>query len=159
MAVLNIRKNPDSILRKKTRRVTTIDDSIQRLIGDMIETLHAAPGVGLAANQVGVPLRIAVIHVPERDVIVLVNPEILEKKGERLVIEGCLSIPGYQAEIRRAESVKVKARNRNGKIIRIKADDILAQALEHEIDHLNGILYIDYLDKEDQLIKVEPDRR
>lgn len=155
MTVLKIRLNPDPILRQKAKRVTSIDDSIQRLIEDMIETMHAASGVGLAANQVGVPLRIVVIGIPEQDDMVLINPEIVEKKGERLVMEGCLSIPGYQAEIKRSEFVRIKAKDREGKLIRKKANDLLAQAFEHEIDHLNGILYIDYLDNANQLTKVE----
>jgi len=157
MAILKIRTNPDPVLRNKAKKVTSFDSSVQKLIDDMIETLEVAQGVGLAANQVGVPLRIVVIQVPEvEDTIVLVNPEIVEKKGERLVVEGCLSIPGYQAEIMRSQSVKVKARDRNGKLIRKKAgDDLLAQCMEHEIDHLNGILYIDYLKDTDELVKTE----
>ncbi|MGA2367451.1 MAG: peptide deformylase [Dehalococcoidia bacterium] len=155
MAVLRIRTNPDPVLRKKAKRVTDID-SVQRLIDDMVETLTAAPGVGLAANQVGIPLRIIVIRIPEEeDVITLINPEIVEKTGERCVMEGCLSIPGYHAEITRSESVKVRARDRRGKLVRKKATELLAQALEHEIDHLNGILYIDYLQDKDQLLRTD----
>jgi peptide deformylase len=153
MAVLKIRENPDKVLRKKAKKVTAIDDSVQRLINDMIETLEHASGVGLAANQVGVPLRVVVIQIPEEEVIVLINPEVVEKKGERKVIEGCLSIPGYKAEFIRAESVKVRAKDRNGKLIRKNASDLLAQAFEHEIDHLNGVLYIDYLQEDDTLQK------
>ena len=155
MAVLKIRKNPDPILRKKAKKVTNIDVSVQRIIDNMIETLDKASGVGLAANQVGVPLRIVIIHIPDKDVIVLINPEIIEKTGERLVVEGCLSIPGYQAEVKRSESVRVKARDRQGKLFRKKATDLLAQAFEHEIDHLNGILYIDYLQDMDKLEKTD----
>jgi peptide deformylase len=157
MAILKIRTNPDPVLRKKSKKVTSLDSSVQKLIDDMIETLEESQGVGLAANQVGVPLRIVVIHIPEaKNTIVLINPEIVEKTGERLVIEGCLSIPGYQAEITRSQSVKVKAKDRNGKLIRKKAsDNLLAHCMEHEIDHLNGILYIDYLKDTDQLVKTE----
>jgi peptide deformylase len=156
MAVLKVRKNPDPILRKKSKKVTNIIDvSVQRLIDNMIETLDRASGVGLAANQVGVPLRVVIIHIPDKDVIVLINPEIIEKTGERLVVEGCLSIPGYQAEVKRSESVRVKARDRQGKLFRKKATDLLAQAFEHEIDHLNGILYIDYLQDTDKLEKTD----
>ncbi|MGD0856404.1 MAG: peptide deformylase [Dehalococcoidia bacterium] len=155
MAVLKIRKNPDPILRKKAKKVTNIDVSVQRIIDNMIETLDKASGVGLAANQVGVPLRIVIIHIPDKDVIVLINPEIIEKTGERLVVEGCLSVPGYQAEVKRSESVRVKARDRQGKLFRKKATDLLAQAFEHEIDHLNGILYIDYLQDMDKLEKTD----
>jgi peptide deformylase len=157
MAILKIRTNPDPVLRKKAKKVTSLDSSVQKLIDDMIETLEESQGVGLAANQVGVPLRIVVIHIPDKeDFIVLINPEVVEKTGERLVIEGCLSIPGYQAEITRSEMVKVKAKDRTGKLIRKKAsNNLLAHCMEHEIDHLNGILYIDYLKDTDQLVKTE----
>jgi peptide deformylase len=155
MSVLKIRTNPDPVLRKKAVKVATIDDSVRDLIDNMIETLHESSGVGLAANQVGVPLRIVVIQVPEEDLLVLVNPEIVEIAGERTVVEGCLSIPGYQAEICRAETVKVKAKGRSGKLIRRKASDLLAQAIQHEVDHLNGVLYIDYLDDMSQLVKTD----
>ena len=156
MAIRKIRINPAPVLREKAKKVTSYDGSIQRLINDMVDTLDAASGVGLAANQVGVRLRIVVIQIPDEDVLILVNPEIIEKKGERLVIEGCLSIPGYQAEIKRANSVKIKARNREGKPFRLTARELKAHALEHEIDHLNGILYIDYLEDDSHLQKVEP---
>mgnify|MGYP001117789313 CR=1 FL=1 len=158
MAVLPIRVVPDPVLRQKSKRVKAIDDSIKKLIGDMIETLHAIPGrAGLAAPQLGIPLRVVVIGIPEEEDIVLINPEIVNKTGERLVTEGCLSIPGYFGEIKRAQSVKVKGRDQKGKGIRIKADELLAQALEHEIDHLNGVLYIDHLESPDKLHKVEPE--
>jgi peptide deformylase len=111
--------------------------------------------VGLAANQVGVPLRVVVIQVPEQEVLVLVNPVIVETKGERMVIEGCLSVPGYQAEVPRAESVRIQARDRNGKIFRKRGTELLAQAMQHEIDHLNGMLYIDYLKDKSQLKKTD----
>ena len=117
----------------------------------------AANGVGLAAPQVGVSLRVAVIVIPDETPIVLVNPEVVRRQGERLVDEGCLSIPGYVGQIKRAESVTVKARDRGGREIRIKADELLAQALEHEIDHLNGVLYIDHLDNPADLRKIAPD--
>jgi len=157
MAVLKIRTNPDPVLRKKARKVSIIDDSVHRLIDNMIETLEDTSGVGLAANQVGVALRIVVIQIPGEDVLVLINPEIVETKGERTVIEGCLSVPGYQAEITRAETVKVRAKGRHGRLIRRKASDLLAQAIQHETDHLNGVLYIDYLSDSSQLVKIVPD--
>jgi peptide deformylase len=153
MAVLKIRTNPDPVLRKKARKVTSIDGSVLRLIDNMIETLEDSSGVGLAANQIGVPLRIVVIQIPGEDVLVLINPEIVETKGERIVIEGCLSVPGYQAEITRAETVKVRAKGRHGRVVRRKASDLLAQAIQHEVDHLNGVLYIDYLSDISQLVK------
>ena len=150
MAVLPIRTVPDPILRKKTKRVTTIDKSIKKLVADMRETLHADAGrVGLAAPQVGVSLRMTVICLPEEGAedIVLINGEIVRRKGQRLVNEGCLSIPGYVGQVYRAESVTAKGLDIKGKEIRIKAEGLLSQALEHEIDHLNGILYIDQLDQ------------
>jgi peptide deformylase len=156
MAVLKIRTNPDPVLRKKARKVTSIDGSVLRLIDNMIETLEDSSGVGLAANQVGVPLRIVVIQIPGDDVLVLINPEIVETKGERTVIEGCLSVPGYQAEITRAETVKVRAKGRHGSLVRRKASDLLAQAIQHEVDHLNGVLYIDYVSDISQLEKIAP---
>jgi peptide deformylase len=156
MAVLKIRKNPDPILRKKASKVSNIlDTSVQRLIDNMIDTLDKASGVGLAANQVGVPLRIIVIQMQEEEAFALVNPEVVEREGERLVTEGCLSLPGYQAEIKRAELVRVRAKNRHGKLVRRKATDLLAQALEHEIDHLNGVLYIDHLEEGAKLEKTD----
>ena len=157
MAVLPILKHPDPMLRRKAKRVSHVDESLNRLIDDMIETMYQASGAGLAAPQVGVSLKIAVIGMPEEEVIVLVNPEVVKKTGERVVVEGCLSVPGYRGEIKRAEKVTVKALDRNGKAFRIKADDLLAEVLEHEIDHLNGILYIDLLESTDKLEKIEMD--
>ncbi len=156
MAVIPIRVLPDPVLRQKSKRVRVVDGSVRRLIGDMLETMHSAGGVGLAAPQVGTLLRVIVIGLPEQEDIVLINPEIVRRAGERLVEEGCLSIPGYIGEIKRAEMVRVKGRDQNGKEIRIKANELLAQALEHEIDHLNGVLYIDHLESMDKLRKIEP---
>lgn len=153
--ILPIRIVPDPILRRKAKRVRSIDGSIHKLIGNMLETMHAAPGVGLAAPQVGVPLRVIVISMPEQEDIALINPQIVRRSGERLVNEGCLSVPGYVGELKRAVSVTAKGRDQNGKEIRIKADELLAQALEHEIDHLNGVLYIDQLEDSDKLRKIE----
>lgn len=156
MSVRKIRVLPDQVLRQKAKKVSKIDESIQRLIDDMIETMRAAPGVGLAANQIGVPLKIAVIEIPGEEVIVLVNPEIIKREDERIIVEACLSVPGYQGEVNRSVRVKVKARDRQGHDIRIKGEELLAQALEHEIDHLNGILYIDKVEPE-KLHKIEPE--
>jgi peptide deformylase len=156
MAVLQIRTLPDPVLRQKAKKVTKIDNSIQNLIEDMIDTLHAeANRAGLAATQVGVLLRVAVIEVPEHELITLINPEIVKKEGERIVQEGCLSIPGYYGEIKRAVTVKVKAKNRDGKQFRLKAQGLLAQALEQELEHLDGILYIDHLESPEKLFETE----
>jgi peptide deformylase len=155
MAVLPIRTLPDPVLRRKTRRVTTIDKSVKKLVADMLETLHADDGrVGLAAPQVGVSLRVAVISLPEEEDIILINPEIVRRKGERLVSEGCLSVPGYYGELKRAEAVTAKGLDIRGKSVRIRAEGLLAQALEHEIDHLDGKLYIDHAGCLDTLRKV-----
>ena len=158
MAVLPIRIVPDSVLKQKAKKVHTFDRSLKKLIRDMLETLHAEPGrVGLAAPQVGVPLRVIVIGIPEEDDIILVNPEIVRRRGERVIDEGCLSIPGYFGQIKRAEAITVKGRDQNGKEVRIKAEGLLAQALEHEIDHLSGTLYIDHLEVRETLRKIQPE--
>jgi peptide deformylase len=155
MAVLPIRTVPDPILRKKTHRVSSIDKSIKKLIADMRETLHADENrVGLAAPQVGVSLRITVIGIPDEEDIILINGEIVRRKGQRILSEGCLSIPGYTGNVVRSESVTAKGLDINGKEIRIKADGLLSQALEHEIDHLNGVLYIDKLENKESLRKI-----
>ena len=178
MAVLPIRMAGDPVLRQRAKKVRTIDASIQKLVDDMIETMRDAPGVGLAAIQVGVPLRVIVIEVPvedddapgdagrqvgqpsapRRQLLTLVNPQIVKRSGQRRLEEGCLSVPGYKAEISRSVSVTVKGLDRNGSRVRIKAEDnLLAEALEHEIDHINGVLYTDYLESMDQLVKLEDD--
>lgn len=148
---------PDPVLQHKAKRVKRIDKSVEKLIDDMVETMHEVGGVGLAAPQVGVSLRVAVIELPGEETVVLVNPEIVKRSGEREVYEACLSVPGYQGEIKRAVKVTAKALDRHGKEFRIKGEELLAEALEHEIDHLNGILYIDHLESIDDLDKVTPD--
>jgi len=151
---------PDPVLRAKAKRVPQIDASIHRLIEDMLESMRAANGVGLAAPQIGVSLRVIVIGLPEEEPFALINPEIVKRSGERIVDEGCLSVPGYRAEVTRSLMVVAKGSTPQGKEVRMKArDDLLAQALEHEIDHINGILYIDHLPSLDALVKVEPEER
>ena len=152
MAVREIRKYPDPVLRKRTDPVGTIDGVVQRLIDDMVETMHDAPGVGLAANQVGVPLQVAVIDLSTREdpslrhpLIVIINPEILSMEGSVIEEEGCLSIPEYSETVKRAQKVKVRALDREGKSFEIEAEGLLAKALQHEIDHLNGLLFVDRL--------------
>lgn len=149
MAFRSIRCMPDPILRQKAKRVRFIDHSVQRLIDDMIETMQSASGVGLAAPQVGVLARVIVIQIPDEDPFALVNPVIVQRFGERVVTEGCLSIPGYQGKLVRSNLVSVKAKDRAGRSIRIKASELLAQALEHEIDHLDGVLYVDRIVNEE----------
>ncbi|MFC1875370.1 peptide deformylase [Chloroflexota bacterium] len=155
MAVRQKRVIPDEVLRQKARKVPAIDASIQQLIDDMILTMQEANGVGLAAPQVGVSLRVAVLQMSGEEPFSIVNPDVVKRSGERQVIEGCLSIPGYEGEIKRSEKITVKGMDREGKKIRIRATDLLAQALEHEIDHLDGILYTDRIDSEGKLYKIE----
>ena len=157
MAVLPLRIVPDPVLRQNAKRVKVIDASIHRLAGDMVETMQHHEGVGLAANQVGVLKRVITIGMPEEPVRVLINPEIIKREGEREVEEGCLSVPEYRGLVTRALWVRAKALELGGKEVRIKAEGLLAQALEHEIDHLNGILYIDHLKRHEDLWKMEPD--
>jgi peptide deformylase len=147
------------VLRNRARKVTQFDKPFQRLIEDMIETMRAAPGVGLAGPQVGVPLRVAVIEVDDV-VTIIVNPEIVKREGEYEPDEGCLSVPGYWGRLKRAERVTVKAKDRNGKDLRItNAEGLFAQALQHEIDHLDGYLYIDRMPTLDDLQRSEPMRK
>ncbi|NWF78385.1 MAG: peptide deformylase [Chloroflexi bacterium] len=156
MAVLPICRFPDNpVLKQKAKRVPGIDGSIQKLIDDMIETMRQANGVGLAAPQVGVSLRVIVVQMPGEEPIAIINPEIVKRTGEQEVTEGCLSVPGHYGEIKRAAEVVVKGKDRRGKAIRIKATGLMAEALEHEIDHLNGTLYIDHVESPEKLHKVE----
>lgn len=143
----------EPILREKTKKVTHFDASLHRLLDDLLVTMRDAPGVGLAANQVGVPLRVAVIELEDK-VTELVNPQIVKASGEILDWEGCLSIPGFVAEVKRSAKVTVKAQDRRGKDFRVKAEELFARALQHEIDHLNGVLYIDYLESLEELVRV-----
>jgi peptide deformylase len=152
MSVRPIRTYPDPVLRAKTAPVEAIDENLQQLIDDMVETMHAAPGVGLAANQVGVPLQLAVIDIgereegrPRRSLIVLINPEILAEEGSVVAEEGCLSIPDVSEKVKRAARIRVRAQDRTGKAYEMEADGLMAKALQHEIDHLNGILFVDRL--------------
>ncbi len=147
----------DPVLRQKAKRVPKVDGSIHRLVEEMIDNMREANGVGLAAPQIGVSLRVIVIGLPDEEPFALINPEIVKRSGERRVEEGCLSLPGYRAELTRSLTVVAKGLDPTGRPLRIKArDDLLAQALEHEIDHINGILYIDHLPSLDELVKVEP---
>ncbi len=155
MTLRKVRQLSDSSLRQKAKRVPAIDQSIRRLIDDMVKTMQQSNGVGLAAPQIGVPLRIAVFQMPEEEPFAIINPEIVKRSGDRVVMEGCLSVPGYQGEIKRSRSVTVKGLNEQRKPLRIKAAGLLAQALEHEIDHLNGVLYLEHIESEDKLYKLE----
>ena len=153
MATRPILTAEEPILRQRARKVTQFDASLHRLLEEMVETMRDAPGIGLAANQIGVPLRVAVIELEEK-VTELINPEIVRTSGEVIDWEGCLSVPGFVAEVHRQGKVTVKARNRHGKEFRVKGEELFARALQHEIDHLNGTLYIDYLDSLEELVRV-----
>ena len=157
MTVRPIRYLGDPVLRKPARKVSRVDDSIRRLIEDMTESMYAAHGVGIAAPQIGVPLRVVVFGMPDEEPFALINPEIVKRSGERRLDEGCLSVPGYRGTVKRSVQVTAKGLDVNGKEIRIKAEDnLLAQALEHETDHVNGTLYVDHLDAKTDLVKLEP---
>ena len=155
MTVLQMRFLPDPVLKQQAKKVAKVPAHMKKFSDDMIETMYSEQGVGLAANQVGNLQKVAVIQTPEmEEALVMINPEIVKQEGEREVEEGCLSIPGYRGTVKRSVNVRVRAKGLDGKVMRIKADELLAQALEHEIDHLNGILYIDRLVSPDSLWKV-----
>ncbi len=149
MAILAIRIYPDPILRVKCRPVTEIDARVKKLAADMVETMHAAPGVGLAAPQVGVDLRLAVVDVSigedPSQVRVLINPEVVERSGLESEVEGCLSLPGITDKVDRPAFVAVRALDLEGRSVELKADGFHARAICHEIDHLDGILFPDHL--------------
>ena len=146
MTVLPIRLVPDPVLFRKARKVAKILPFHHKLAADMTDTLAHHQGIGLAANQVGQLERLVVVHTPEMDEpLVLLNPEIVRKEGEREVEEGCLSVPGFRGMVTRAEKIRAKAVGLDAKPQRIDAEELLAQALEHEIDHLNGITYLEHL--------------
>ncbi len=155
MATLEIRKFPDPVLRRKARAIRRVDDAVRKLARDMIETIREVGGAGLAANQVGVLRRLVVLQLPEEDPRVLVNPEITRREGTRQVDEGCLSVPEYVGLIERAVRVKARALDEWGGKFRLTAEELLAQVIEHEVDHLNGILYFDHLKSHEDLRKVD----
>lgn len=147
MAVLHVLHIPDERLRKVADPVKEVNADIQRIVDDMFETMYAEEGIGLAATQVDIHQRIIVIDVSENrdEQLVLINPELLEKSGETGIEEGCLSIPEQRAFVPRAERVKVRALDRDGKSFELEASELLAICIQHEIDHLEGKLFIDYL--------------
>lgn len=159
MAILDIIKEGDPRLRQKAHRIRTPEAGLKSIADDMHETMDAAPGVGLAGPQIGLMRRIIVVHLPEDYLeegspdlrLTLLNPEIVKGHGEETGLEGCLSIPGWVGEVRRMTSVTVKAMDLNGRGVRIKADDFLARVLQHEIDHLDGVLFVDRMDEGSEL--------
>jgi len=153
MVIRRILTADEPVLHEKTKRVADFDASLHRLLDDLLETMRDAPGIGLAANQVGVPLQVAVIEI-EGKTTELVNPKVVRRSGATVDWEGCLSIPGFVAEVERAAKVTVQARDRQGREFRVKGEELFARALQHEIDHLNGVLYIDYLESLEELVRV-----
>ena len=142
MTILDIKTAGNPVLRQVAAKVTKIDKRIKRLLSDMADTMYKADGVGLAAPQIGVSVRIVVIDVGD-GILEMINPEIISKEGSCINVEGCLSVPNFDGEVERAKSVKVKYQDRNGKPIVLNTTDILAIAVQHELDHLDGILFID----------------
>ncbi len=151
------------MLRQKAKKLKRVDASTQKRIDDMLESMREAHGLGLAAPQIGVGLRVLVIEMPEDEEehageqVILINPEIIKSEGEQFGEEGCLSIPGYVGMVRRAMKVSVKGLNRKGKEVRVNGNGLLARALQHEIDHLDGILFTDRLEKREDLYRIGDD--
>ena len=149
MALLPILRYPDPRLHKKAGKVERVDESIRKLIADMAETMYEAPGIGLAATQVDVHQRVIVIDISEDKsrLLALINPEILERSGEQACEEGCLSVPGIYEKVTRSECVKVRALDRQGEPFSLEADGLLAVCIQHEIDHLEGKVFVEHLSK------------
>ncbi len=147
MARLNILHYPDPRLRKPALPVEAVDDRIRTLVDDMLETMYAAPGIGLAATQVNVQKRIVVMDVSEQknQPLAFINPALLEREGSSEAEEGCLSVPGFYETVRRAERVRVSALDRSGELFELDASGLLAVCIQHEMDHLDGKLFVDYL--------------
>lgn len=147
MALLQIRKIGDPVLRSKAKKVKEVNKKTNDLIDNMFDTMYEEDGVGLAAPQIGILKRIAVIDVREGNKIILIDPEIIEKEGKAIMEEGCLSIPGETGDVIRSERIKVKSLDRDGKEIEFEAEGYEARAIQHEIDHLDGVLFVDKLVK------------
>jgi len=155
MAVREILSFDHPVLRQKAKKVARVDASIVRLLDDLAETMYAAPGAGLAANQIGIPLRVCVVKGDDNQHYALVNPVLVKGEGSQVGYEGCLSFPGWVGEVERFETATVKGLNRRGKEVRIKSSGFTARAFQHEIDHLDGILFTDRLTSLDTLRRVE----
>ncbi len=161
MAILPILEFPDDRLRKKAAVIKTVDKKIRQLVDDMTETMYKAEGIGLAATQVNVHLRVIMIDVSEEnnDPLCLINPELIEKEGVEESEEGCLSVPNFFENIKRAERIKIKALDRDGQSYELEADGLLAVCIQHEMDHLEGKLFVDYLSSlKRQRIKTKLDK-
>ena len=167
MAVLNVVTSENPSLREKSKRVSSFGAALSNLVANMFDTLHAANGLGLAAPQVGVPQRVFIVELPEEldeegqvelsaERYVLVNPEIVRRRGEQEMVEGCLSVPGYRGMVKRNTYVVIKGQDTEGRNVRYRAEGLLAQAFQHELDHLDGILYIDRIESADKLWRITP---
>jgi len=166
MAVRPLVETGDPVLRQKAKKVRDFGPELQKLVDDLVDSMVAAPGLGLAAPQVGVSLRVAVIELPEDEeesedpyrgkLVVICNPEVVKSWGEEEGQEGCLSAPLYVGDVTRAQRVLVKAQDRAGKAIRLRAEGLMARVLQHEIDHLNGMLFVDRVESLDKLYRIEP---
>ena len=158
MAIREILELPAPILRERSRKIRRIDKRMMRLAHDLVETVKDAGGAGLSAPQVGELRRVIVIDIPEEDdTRIYFNPEIQRRGGNRKVKEGCLSVPGYAANVQRSKWVRFTAIDHSQKLVKVKAEDLLAQAMEHEVDHLNGIMYIDHLKDHSEMYRVNAD--
>ena len=147
MALLNILNFPDPKLRTKAKQVTDFNEKIVKLTDDMFETMYAAPGIGLAATQIDVHQRIITIDISEEknQPLVVINPEIIEKEGEQAIDEGCLSVPGIYEPVKRFSKIRLKAQDKHGEFYELDADELLSVCIQHEMDHLDGKLFVDYL--------------
>ncbi len=166
MAIRPILTAEHPMLREKSKKVTRFGDALQRLVEDMFDTMHAAYGLGLAAPQIGVLQRVFVVEMPAEydeddneiapaEVYVLVNPEIVKTRGREEMEEGCLSVPGYRGLVKRATYVVIKAQDLDGREVRYRAEGLLAQAFQHELDHLDGVLYLDRLESPEKLYRID----
>ena len=164
MAIRSILEFPDPRLRTRARPVTRFDADLHRVVDDMLETMYAAPGIGLAATQIDVHQRLLVIDVSaeHNDPLVVINPEILSREGEIATEEGCLSVPGYYDEVKRASKIRLRAQDRDGKVFERDCEELLAVCVQHEMDHIDGRLFVDYLSslkRERIRKKLEKDRK
>jgi peptide deformylase len=165
MAIRPILTAEQPLLREKSKKVTRFGDALHRLVDDMLDTMRSAYGLGLAAPQIGVLQRVFVVEMPPEydeddnevapgELYVLVNPEIIKMRGEQELEEGCLSVPGYRGLVKRATNVVIKAQDADGRDVRYRAEGLLAQAFQHELDHLDGVLYLDRLEGPDKLFRI-----
>jgi peptide deformylase len=166
MATRSILTAEQPLLREKSKKVTRFGEALERLVEDMFDTMHAAYGLGLAAPQIGVLQRVFIVEMPPEydeddnevapgEAYVLVNPEIVKTRGQEEMEEGCLSVPGYRGLVKRATYVVIKAQDMEGREVRYRAEGLLAQAFQHELDHLDGVLYLDRLESPDKLYRID----